>query len=197
MVSDLPAQHELVIAPVEQVGHAVVREGPQTVQVVRLLRQLYHKKDQRNRTAHTHQDHLHVVLSSLEGEQGAEGVHQVVRVDEEVRQDPEVNTEVEQEEPHYQSQQDEAHQEDEQVEGHVPDADLQPHGPKVEKHESDGNDETDEQEKGQFASWFGDHPGVETFLAETLELRASWDYKLGVLFLCLGLLSRITLERYQ
>ena len=90
LVGNLASQDEAVIPPVEQVIHAVLREALQRVQVVRLLCELDHEEDQSDSTCEPQEDHLEVVLASLEGQCGPEGVHDIVRIDEEVGQDPEV-----------------------------------------------------------------------------------------------------------
>ena len=79
-------------------------------------------------------------------------------VNEEVRKDPEVNTEVEQSQPHNQSQKDKAHlykhkivnkgrksyQDNESVEGEIPDANFQPQGPNWETHKCECNKDTND-----------------------------------------------------
>ena len=56
------------------------------------------------------------------------------------------------------------YKEDKGVEGEVPDTNLEPHGPEVEEHEGNSDNEPNEEEEGELASWLGDVPHVESFV---------------------------------
>ena len=84
LVGDLASRYEAVITPVEQIIHDILSEAPERVQVIRLLCELGHVEDQSVSTFESQQDHLEVLLASLEGQSGPDGVHDVVRTDEEV-----------------------------------------------------------------------------------------------------------------
>ena len=94
-------------------------------------------------------EHAHIkhVFALITREQRPEGIEDVVRIDEVVREDPEVDSDMENDEPDNSSHDGHANEENESVPGDIPHALLKPVRPDSEEEEEE--DEADEEYKLQ------------------------------------------------